>query len=262
MLVLSLSVVIGIVLGLLGAGGSILTTPLFLYVEDMPPVEAIASSLLVVAVASSFALIRHRMRGQIPWRTGLIFGISGMLSAFVGGQVGSHLPSEILLFAFSVIMAITGFAMIRGRKNVVAQTTTKLRTDRLILNGAVVGLIAGIVGAGGGFMVVPALVIFGGLAIKDAIATSLLVVVMNCLGSLAGYVLRFNQETLISLNPDIKFDFRIILFAIIGASSGSVIGSIFSTRVKDKKLNITFGWFVILVAAFIFIENLNRTVLH
>jgi uncharacterized membrane protein YfcA len=262
MLVLALSVVIGVVLGLLGAGGSILTTPLFLYVEDMPPVEAIASSLLVVAVASSFALIRHRMRGQIPWRTGLIFGISGMLSAFVGGQVGSHLPSDILLFAFSIIMSVTGFAMIRGRRNVVAQTTTKPRTYRLMLDGALVGFIAGTVGAGGGFMVVPALVILGGLAIKDAIATSLLVVIMNCLGSFAGYTLRFNQGSFISLNSDIKFDFRIILLAIIGASSGSVIGSMFSTRVKDKKLNIAFGWFVILVAAFIFIENLNRAAMH
>ena len=85
MLVLSLSVVIGLVVGLLGAGGSIMTTPLFIYAEHMPPVEAIASSLLVVAAASSFALIRHGMRGHIQWRTGLIFGFSGMLSAFVGG---------------------------------------------------------------------------------------------------------------------------------------------------------------------------------
>ena len=133
MLVLALSVVIGVVVGLLGAGGSIMTTPLFVYVEGMKPVEAIASSLLVVAAASSFALIRHGMRGHIQWRTGFIFGFSGMLSAFVGGQVGSHLPGDILLFAFSVIMAVTGFAMIRRRKKTAIETTHKPSTSRLIL---------------------------------------------------------------------------------------------------------------------------------
>jgi uncharacterized membrane protein YfcA len=251
MLVLALSVVIGLVVGLLGAGGSIMTTPLFVYVEGMKPVEAIASSLLVVAAASSFALIRHGMRGHIQWRTGFIFGFSGMLSAFVGGQVGSHLPGDILLFA-----------MIRRRKKASLETTHKPRTYRLILDGALVGFITGIVGAGGGFMVVPALVLFGGLAIKDAIATSLLVVIMKCLGAFAGFVLKFNRETFISFNTNISFDFRIILLAIVGASVGSVVGSMFSTRVKAEKLNIAFGWFVILVAAFIFFENLTGAITH
>ena len=262
MLVLALSVVIGVVVGLLGAGGSIMTTPLFVYVEGMKPVEAIASSLLVVAAASAFALVRHGMRGHIQWRTGFIFGISGMLSAFVGGQVGSHLPEDILLFAFSVIMAVTGFAMIRRRNKAALETTHKPRTYRLILDGALVGFITGIVGAGGGFMVVPALVLFGGLAIKDAIATSLLVVIMKCLGAFAGFVLKFNRETFVSFNTNISFDFRIILLAILGASVGSVVGSMFSTRVKAEKLNIAFGWFVILVAAFIFVENLNGAITH
>jgi uncharacterized membrane protein YfcA len=239
MLVLSLSVVIGLVVGLLGAGGSIMTTPLFVYVEGMKPVEAIASSLLVVAAASSFAL-----------------------SAFVGGQVGSHLPGDILLFAFSGIMAVTGFAMIRRRKNAAIETTHKPSIYRLILDGALVGFITGIVGAGGGFMVVPALVLFGGLAIKDAIATSLLVVIMKCLGAFAGFALKFNRETFVSFNTNISFDFRIILLAIIGASVGSVVGSMFSARVKAEKLNIAFGWFVILVAAFIFFENLNGAITH
>lgn len=262
MLVLSLSVVIGLVVGLLGAGGSIMTTPLFVYVQHMTPVEAIASSLLVVAAASAFALVRHGMRGHIQWRTGFVFGISGMLSAFVGGQVGSHLPGEILLFAFSIIMAITGFAMIRRRKEAIVATSNQPRTSRLILDGALVGFVTGIVGAGGGFMVVPALVLFGGLAIKDAIATSLLVVIMKCLGAFAGFVLKFNRESLISLNSNISFDFTIILLAIVGASVGSIIGSMFSTRVKAEKLNIAFGWFVIAVAAFMFIENLTGSVTH
>ncbi len=262
MIVLSLSVVIGLVVGLLGAGGSIMTTPLFIYAEHMPAVEAIASSLLVVAAASAFALVRHGMRGHIQWRTGFIFGLSGMLSAFFGGQVGAHLPGEILLFAFSIIMAITGLAMVRRSKSSALSNGHKPRTFRLILDGALVGFITGIVGAGGGFMVVPALVLFGGLAIKDAIATSLLVVIMKCLGAFAGFALKFNDGALITLNQNINFDFKVILLAIVGASFGSVVGSLFSSKVKSEKLSIAFGWFVVAMAAFIFIENLTGSITH
>jgi uncharacterized membrane protein YfcA len=111
-------------------------------------------------------------------------------------------------------------------------------------------------------MVVPALVLFGGLAIKDAIATSLLVVIMKCLGAFAGFALKFNDGSFVSLNSKIDFDFRVILIAIVGASVGSVVGSMFSSKVKAEKLNIAFGWFVILVAAFIFFENLNGAITH
>jgi len=245
-------------MGTLGAGGSIMTTPLFVYVENMPPVEAIASSLIVVAVATAFGLVGHAKRGHIQWRTGFIFGISGMLSAFVGGQVGSHLPNDILLFAFSLIMAVTGIAMIRRKKNTETETTQRPVTYRLILNGALVGLVTGTVGVGGGFMVVPALVLFGGLAMKDAIATSFVIGITNCLGAFSGYVLRFDSQTLVSLNTDISFNFKIILPALIGTSLGALVGSIFSNRVKAEKLKSAFGWFVIFLAVFVFIENLSR----
>ena len=125
-----------------------------------------------------------------------------------------------------------------------------------------VGFITGIVGAGGGFMVVPALVLFGGLAIKDAIATSLLVVIMKSLGAFAGFALKFNDGSIVSLNSKIDFDFRIILLSILGASVGSVIGSLFSSKVKSEKLNIAFGWFVVAMALFIFVENLTGAIKH
>jgi uncharacterized protein len=257
MLILSLSVFIGLFVGLLGAGGSVMTTPLFIYVKGMPPQEAIRSSLLVVAVATAIALVSHGMRGHIKWRTGFIFGISGMLSAFFGGQIGAHLPGKILLSAFSSIMLFTGFAMIRGRKNVVQSDINKPRTYRLILDGALVGFISGIVGVGGGFIVVPALVLFGGLAIKEAIATSLLIGIMNIIGAFAGYSLIFDNESLISFNSKISFDFKVVMLSILGASFGSIVGSLFSVRVKSEKLNIAFGWLVIVIAAFILFENLN-----
>lgn len=262
MLVLSLSILIGLVMGLLGAGGSIMTTPLFLYAENMPPVEAIASSLIVVVVATAFGLIGHGMRGHIQWRTGFIFGISGMLSAFVGGQVGSHLPSEILLFTFSLVTAVTGIAMIHHRKNLETETTHRPITHRLVLDGALVGFITGTVGVGGGFMVVPALVLFGGLAMKDAIATSFVIGITNCLGAFSGYVLRFDSKTFVSLNSDISFNFKIILPALIGTSFGALLGSILSNRVKEEKLKNAFGWFVIFLAVFVLVETLNSVLMN
>jgi hypothetical protein len=260
LVILTLSVVIGVFVGLLGAGGSIMTTPLFVYVQGMPPLEAIASSLLVVAAASLLALIRHGMRGLIQWRTGLIFGTSGMLSGFVGGQIGSYLPGELLLFVFSVIMTVTGIAMIRESRNPRVQRASKPKTYRLVLDGTLVGFVTGLVGAGGGFMVVPALVLFGGLAIKEAIATSLLVVIMKSFGAFAGFVLKFGDGSLISINDKLSFNFRVITYALIGASLGSLIGSRFSDRVNPQKLGIAFGWFVIVLAVFIFFENLNGLV--
>lgn len=256
MLVFSLSIVIGLFVGLLGAGGSILTTPLFVYVEKMEPVAAISSSLLVVMAASTFALVRHGVRGLIQWRTGFVFGSSGMLSAFVGGRIGAHLPGEALLFAFSVIMLFTGIAMIRRSKKPEVLRVGQVKVYRLILDGALVGFMTGIVGAGGGFMVVPALVLFGGLAIREAIATSLLVVVMKSVGAFTGYALKFGDGALISLNEKIAFDFRIIMMAILGASIGAIVGSLFSAKMKPERLTVAFGWFVILIASLVFLENL------
>ena len=257
MLILFLSAVIGLIVGLLGAGGSIMTIPLFVYVQGMPAAEAIASSLLVVAMASTFALIRHGWRGLIQWRIGFIFGISGIVSSFFGGQIGSHLPEGLLLFAFSLMMATSGIAMIRQRNSSAVDQESKPKTYRLLLDGAFVGFVTGIVGAGGGFMVVPALVLFGGLAIKEAIATSLLVVIMKCFGAFAGFVLKFGGGSIVSLNEKISLDFRVIMYSILGASIGSVIGSLYSSKVKAEKLSIAFGWFVIIVAIIIFGENLN-----
>jgi uncharacterized membrane protein YfcA len=179
-----------------------------------------------------------------------------MLSAFLGGRIGAHLPGEVLLFAFSVIMLFTGIAMIRRSKRPEVLRVGQIKTYRLILDGAVVGFVTGIVGAGGGFMVVPALVLFGGLAIREAIATSLLVVVMKSVGAFVGYALKFGDGALISLNEKISFDFRIVILSILGASIGSIIGSLFSAKVKPERLTVAFGWFVILIASLVFIENL------
>ena len=122
-----LAVFIGMAVGLLGGGGSILTTPLLIYVVGFDAKQAIAASLFVVGVTSIFGLISHARAGRVVWRIGLIFGGAGMVGAFIGGQIGARLPSAILLAAFAVMMGVTAVAMIRGRKQVAGMDRPELR---------------------------------------------------------------------------------------------------------------------------------------
>ncbi|MFP5315687.1 MAG: TSUP family transporter, partial [Actinomycetes bacterium] len=118
-----LSVVIGLSLGLLGGGGSILTVPILTYVAGLDAKEAIAASLFVVGVTSAVSAIDHARKGRVKWRTGLIFGAAGMAGAFGGGLLGGRIPGTILMIAFALMMIATSIAMIRGRKNKAPATT-------------------------------------------------------------------------------------------------------------------------------------------
>jgi len=159
---------------------------------------------VVVGVTALFGLISHARAGRVQWRTGLIFGGAGMTGAFIGGQIGSQLPGALLLGAFSVMMAVTAVAMLRGRKSVAGSHHKGLPIFRIILDGLVVGLVTGLVGAGGGFLVVPALALLGGLPMPIAVATSLLVVAMKSFAGFAGYALQFGNGSFVSLNPEPK----------------------------------------------------------
>ena len=157
-----LAVFVGVSLGLLGGGGSILAVPLLVYVAGMDAKEAIATSLLVVGTTSAVALIPHARAGRVRWRTGLLFGAAGMVGAYAGGRVAEFIPGTVLLVAFSLMMLATAVAMIRGRRAPAKPAHTELPVGRVLLDGVVVGLVTGLVGAGGGFLIVPALVLLGG----------------------------------------------------------------------------------------------------
>lgn len=258
----ALAVFIGVAVGLLGGGGSILTTPLLIYVLGFEPKQAIAASLFVVAITSLFGLIFHARAKRVRWKTGLIFGAASMVGAFAGGQVGSQLPGAVLLTAFAVMMAVTAIAMVRGRKKVAAKVHKGLPLFRILLDGAVVGFVTGLVGAGGGFLVVPALVLLGGLPMQAAVGTSLLVVMMKSFAGFFGYIVTFGGGSFVSWNPDVEIPWTVTLMVTGMAVLGSFIGAAFSGKIHPDRLRKGFGWFVLVMAAFILIQEIGQSVLE
>lgn len=246
----ALSVFIGIALGLLGGGGSILTVPLLVYVAGEDAKAAIASSLFVVGVTSLFGLISHARAGRVRWRTGLFFGAAGMVGAFAGGKVGTLLPGALLLVAFAIMMAVTAVAMIRGRKTVTDVRHGDVPVMRVLIDGVVVGFITGIVGAGGGFLVVPALALLGGLPMPVAVGTSLLVIAMKSFAGFAGYI------------TSVSIDWQVTLLVTAGAIAGAFVGSAISGRIHPDRLRKGFGWFVLAMAVFILAQELGDDLLE
>lgn len=242
--VLGLAVLIGVSLGMLGGGGSILTVPLLTYVAGMSVKTAIASSLFVVGVTSAAGVVTHARAGRVRWRTGVIFGAAGMVGAYAGGQIGSFLPGKLLMILFGLMMFATALAMLR-RPRATATKAAELPVLKVIAEGIVVGIVTGIVGAGGGFLVVPALVLLGGLPAPQAIGTSLVVIAMKSFAGFAGYLDHVTIQWPITL-------------AVTGAAvGGSLIGGQLVGRIPPDSLRRGFGIFVLVMAAFVFLMELT-----
>ncbi|MEV4103434.1 sulfite exporter TauE/SafE family protein [Nonomuraea sp. NPDC049649] len=244
-LTLAAAVLVGVTLGLFGGGGSILTVPVLVYLAGVPARQAIAMSLFVVAVTSAVSAVGHARAGRIRWRTGLVFGAAGMAGAYGGGLIGPHLPEALLMSAFAAMMLATAAAMIRDRRVPRAEPVAgDLPVLRVIAEGAGVGLVTGLVGAGGGFLVVPALVLLGGLPMGVAVGTSLVVIALKSLAGLAGYL---------HATP---VDWSLALPVTAAAVAGGLIGGALAGRLDADRLRKAFGWFVLAMGAFVLIRQL------
>ena len=241
--VLALSSLVGVALGALGGGGSILTVPILIYVAELEAKQAIATSLLVVGATSVAGAVAHARAGQIRWRTGLLFGVGGMVGAFGGGLLGGSIPGRVLLVGFALMMLATSVAMLRGRRTEHAHTRGDLAVLPALLEGVVVGLVTGLVGAGGGFLVVPALALFGGLPITAAVGTSLVVIAMKSFAGLAGYL------------TTVSIPWHLAIGVTVAAILGSVLGSWLSGRIPEARLRRVFGWFVLVTGTFVLLEQ-------
>ncbi|SCE99958.1 sulfite exporter TauE/SafE family protein [Micromonospora mirobrigensis] len=245
LLTVGLAVLIGISLGLLGGGGSILAVPLLVYVADLPAKEAIATSLLVVGATSAVGVLPHARAHRVRWRTGLVFGVAGMTGAYAGGRLAEFVPAGFLLTGFAVMMLATAVAMIRGRRSAEGRPVPhELPVFRVIGDGIVVGLVTGLVGAGGGFLVVPALALLGGLPMPVAVGTSLVVIAMKSFAGLAGYL------------SSVSIDWGLAAAVTAAAIVGSFLGGRLAGKIPPDVLRVSFGWFVVMMGVFVLGQQL------
>ncbi len=241
----ALSVLVGVALGFFGGGGSILTVPLMAYVFGLEAKVAIASSLLVVGGASLSAAAQHWRAGNVDVRTALLFGAAGMLGAYAGGRVATFLDGSLLLLMFAVMMAITAVAMWRGRR-APDESAVRRAPARLVAQGLAVGLFTGLIGAGGGFLIVPALALWAGLPMQRAVGTSLAIIVMNTAAGFAGYA------------SHVEVPWRLVGFVTLAAVAGSFVGSAFARRVNPAAVRRAFAGFVLAMAALILVREVDR----
>jgi hypothetical protein len=249
---LFLSIAIGLSLGLLGGGGSILAVPVIHYVFHAEPHAAIAMSLVVVGVTSTAALIPQIRAGHVQWKAGAAFGAASMAGAFAGGRIGAQLPAPVLIPAFALVMLAAGIAMlVRSRTAPTPRPAGAIigaiDVPRVLAMGLGVGLVTGTLGAGGGFAIVPALTLGGGLAMHEAVGTSLLVITMNSFAGLAGAASHAHGS----------LDGGIVAAVTCAAVAGSIAGARLGRRLSAHHLQQTFGWFVIAVGVFILVRELG-----
>ncbi|MFB7101434.1 sulfite exporter TauE/SafE family protein [Streptomyces hydrogenans] len=251
-LIVAASLLIGVSLGVLGGGGSILTVPILVYLAGQDTKEAIATSLFVVGVTSLAALVPHARAHRVRWRTGLLFGAFSMAGAYGGGRLAEYVPGTVLLVAFALMMLATAFAMLRrprdGARKAARAAHRDLPLKHIAVEGLAVGAVTGLVGSGGGFLVVPALAILGGLPMGIAVGTSLLVIAMKSFAGLAGHL------------SGVSIDWGVALTVTVAAVAGSLIGARLAGRIPQDVLRRAFGWFVVVMGVFVLAQQLDTAV--
>ncbi|MHC4939112.1 MAG: sulfite exporter TauE/SafE family protein [Planctomycetota bacterium] len=232
-------IAVGLLLGLLGSGGSIATVPILVYLVGMPEKSAIASSLAIVGGIALAGALRHH---QGDWRAVVWFGLPGMAGSYLGAMISSGMAASMQMTLFAAVMAVAAFGMLfrrdesdggeRGQPNV-----------KLVAAGLGVGVLTGIVGVGGGFLIVPALVLLAKLPTRRAIGTSLWIIAMQ---SFAG----FAKHATIS-----PIDWQVIAIFLVLGIGGSLAGTALSQRIPQPRLRQAFGWFVLVMAGLIAVTN-------
>ena len=254
------SVLIGISLGLIGGGGSILTVPVLVYLFGVDPVLATAYSLFVVGVTSLVGAIPKYKEHLVDIRTGIVFGLPSIVAVFltrlyVVPSIPDHLftlgsivvtKQLFILILFAMLMVFASISMIRGRKKIEENENSKIKFSFLLIlaEGLLVGLLTGLVGAGGGFLIIPALVILTKLPMKTAVGTSLFIIALK---SLIGFTGDLNNYTM---------DWSLLLIVTALSALGIFVGNILSRRIPGQKLKKGFGWFILVMGIWILFKEL------
>lgn len=264
--------VIGLAVGGLGGGGSVLTVPALVYLLDQTPHAAATASLVIVGISAVMGLLARARAGQVRWKAGLGFGAIGAVTAVIGTVLSRHLDPDILMLAFAALVLLAAFLMVRkpaqpaqpeapddgnspsgvddpkptpGEQDGpiatlprATPTVVRRQAAKIAVAGSAVGLATGLFGVGGGFLVVPALVLALGWSMPPAVATSLLVIIINAGSSLGA---RVATET---------FDWGIIVPVTLAAVVGTLLGKAFADRLSSKALSRAFAGLLVLVACY------------
>ncbi|WP_339610373.1 sulfite exporter TauE/SafE family protein [uncultured Planktosalinus sp.] len=252
------ALIIGVVLGLIGGGGSILTVPVFVYLLGVNPVTATAYSLFVVGVSALVGAFQNFRKGLVDFKTAVVFSIPAFIAVYLTrrflvpsipqelftiGGVTLTKNSAIMVF-FALIMLLAAFSMIRNKKpEPDSDTQLQFNYPLIIIEGFIVGVLTGVVGAGGGFLIIPALVLLAKLPMKKAVATSLLIIAVK---SLIGFI--GDIET---MPIDWSFLVGFTLLSVFGIFAGVWLNQF----IDSKKLKKSFGWFVLIMALYIFLKE-------
>ena len=244
----------GMLLGIFGSGGSIITMPALLYLLGAEPKAAIAMSLGIVAVTATITAIQHWRHGNVNLRITAIFGLFGVIGTYFGALLGVVTPVVIQLGVFALVMYAAAWKMLKSppqRKSVGAAAVTDcadancddLEYGHIAVHGIAVGILTGIVGVGGGFLIVPALVLLSGLSMKKAVGTSLSIVALKSFAGFAGYA------------GAVAIDYSMMATFTAIAVVGSVVGSQLGHRIPADLLKRGFGVFLVLVASYILVKS-------
>ncbi len=257
------AVVIGFSLGLIGGGGSILTVPALVYLVGVSPVLSTSYSLFVVGASALVGSFTYMKQGLVSYKTALVFAVPSFIAVYATRRwIVPAIPEEILtvdsfvltkdvavMVFFAILMALASFSMIRSGKQeqMIEHPIILLNYPMTVLVGAVFGVLAGVVGAGGGFLIIPALVILAKLPMKLAVGTSLLIIAAKSLVGFGGDI---------GVQPiDWTFLLTFTAIAVVGIFAGTYV----SRYVTGKKLKTGFGWFVLVMAVYILVNELIIT---
>lgn len=254
-----LAIVVGITMGLLGSGGSILSVPILVYIMGVTPVLGTAYSLFVVGVTAVFGGYQKAKQKLVDYKKVLLFGIPSIISVFITRKILLHLipdvifsneiftlnKSVLIMVVFAAVMIAASYRMIKPFKKTENKEVEKLNYFKIIWQGIIIGLIAGFVGAGGGFLIIPALILLSKTPMKIAVGTSLFIVASQ---SLIGFIADVQGDEIIN--------WELLIIFTLCSVIGIFIGDFFSKKIDGNKLKIGFGWFVLIMGIYIFIKEL------
>lgn len=252
------ALVIGVVLGITGGGGSILTVPILVYLLGVMPITATAYSLFIVGITALFGTIRNMMKRMIDFRVAFVFSIPAFIAVYLTRKlIIQSIPTVIftvqdfvltkdlaIMIFFAFIMFFAAISMIRIRNNIAVKQVKEFNYFIIIIEGFVVGILTGLVGAGGGFLIIPALVLFANLPMKRAVATSLMIISIKSLIGFLGDI------------GNIEIDWQFLIMFSMLSIIGIIIGIYLSNFIDGKKIKKAFGWFVLVMAIYIIIKEI------